>query len=107
MEQNYGEKTYTVQRDSGDRLDAAAKSIARRDGVSYRDALVKASKELPQLFQAWDSGVRTVKNFDKLSASEREMVSLQNDPDRVKFLAGNILDHHAKLLAGGPNSSAG
>jgi hypothetical protein len=94
------EVSYSVQRDAGDRLDAAARDIMRRDNLSYRDALVKASKELPQLFSAWDTGVRTAKNYDKLPESEQQMIHAQNDPNWVIQLAEAVFDHHANLMAG-------
>jgi hypothetical protein len=34
-----------------------------------------------------------------LSPIERQMTLLQTDPDRVRFLPGAVMDHHAKLFA--------
>src|SRR5262249_62337239 len=55
---------------------------------------------MQRMFSAWDPGVRTAKNYEQLSASEQAMILLQNDPSRTRLLAGDLLDHHAKLMAG-------
>src|SRR5262249_59166987 len=55
---------------------------------------------MQRMFSAWDPGVRTAKNYEQLSASEQAMILLQNDPSKTRLLAGELLDHHAKLMAG-------
>src|SRR5262249_23629009 len=45
-------------------------------------------------------GVRTAKNYEQLSGTEQAMILAQNDPAKVRSLAGALLDTHAKLMAG-------
>jgi hypothetical protein len=97
-----------VIEDAGTRLDAAARHIMARDGLDYRSALIQAARKYPKLYESYTSGVRTpAKQYDQLSGSEQLMVILQNDADRVRYLAGNILNTAALRIAGSSNSSAG
>lgn len=93
-------RSYSVISDAGQKWDKKAKAIMERTGVGYREALSQASKELPQLIQAWDSGHLDVKNFDTLSTAFQTMLRALNDPDWVRQLAGSLLDHHATEFAG-------
>ena len=102
------ENQWSVAKDAGRRVDMAVKAFMDRDRSTYAQALVTVKKELPLLYQSYVTGVRaTEKKYEQLSASQREMVLLQADPDRVKFLAGALVDKAAQGLAGGPRSSAG
>jgi hypothetical protein len=101
------EKSYSVQRDSGDRLDKATKDVMKRDGVDFATALKTAGRELPQLFSAYHTGIRTAKNFDALNASDQAMLRLQNDAEYTQELAGAILHDRAMSIAAGPMSSSG
>ena len=52
------------------------------------------------MFSAWDPGVRTAKNYERLTGTEQAMILAQNDPAKTRSLAGALLDTHAKLMAG-------
>src|SRR5262245_20740328 len=107
------DKTFSVREDSGRRLDAAARDLMSRDSaLSYRAALDLAGEQFPQLYASYTTGRRETavvkdEKVYQLSGAARELALLQTDVDRVRFLANGILDHHAKLKAGGPTSSAG
>src|SRR5262245_9648459 len=55
---------------------------------------------MQRMFSAWDPGVRTAKNYERLTGTEQAMILAQNDPAKTRLLAGELLDHHAKLMAG-------
>ena len=52
------------------------------------------------MFSAWDPGVRTAKNYERLTGTEQAMILAQNDHAKTRSLAGALLDTHAKLMAG-------
>ena len=100
------ENRWSVEKDAGEKMDKATRYVMKRDGLKYPEALRVASKELPLLFSAYTTGVREApKQYAR--ESDKRMHELQADPDEVKFLAGNVMDHNALAIAGGPNSSSG
>jgi hypothetical protein len=92
-------RSYVAQ-DAGRKLDRKAKTIMERTGVSYRDALSEAGRELPRALSAWDSGVLNVKDYDTMSTADQTMIRALRDATWVRRLAGSLLDHHAQAFAG-------
>src|SRR5262245_30570361 len=95
------ETSYTVQKNSGEMLDALAKRIMKRDRLDYSNALRVAMKENPATAQAYDIGILVVneKSYAQLAEHEQWMIDLQNNPERTKALAGAQLEKHALALA--------
>src|SRR5262245_6876598 len=94
------EKEWSVKKDAGEKLHAETERVVRRDGVKYAEAFAVVKEANPLTFAAYDTGIRSAPQEYRLAESDKRMIELQNDPDQVKSLAGNILNHHAMALAG-------
>ena len=92
----------TVVKDSGNQLDRIAQGIRQTKNISYTDAFRRACNENPELYRRYDTGeIGDVRKYDRLNPADRELILLQNDPVRAQYLAGAVLDHHAKLICAG------
>ncbi len=96
----------TIKKEAGDRLGRIAQVIKENEGIrDYAVALNMACERNPSLFYRYTTGnVGDVRQY-RLSEVDREMLSLQKDPVRVRFLANNALDRYARETAGGEGSN--
>ena len=95
----------TIMRIAGDELDRIAQQIRHTEGINnYAMALKAAGERNPELLRRYNTGAVSEAKDYQLSRIDRAMVALQADPDKVRFLAGIILDQGAKRLAAGKNS---
>src|ERR1051325_6053745 len=96
----------TIKKEAGDRLDRIAQVIKENEGIrDYAVALNIACERNPSLFYRYTTGtVGDIRQY-QLSEVDREMLLLQKDPVRVRFLANNALDRYARESAGGEGSN--
>ena len=95
----------TIKKEAGDRLDRIAQVIKEDEGIrDYAVALNMACERNPSLFYRYTTGNVGDRQY-QLSEVDREMLSLQKDPVRVRFLANNALDRYARETAVGEGSN--
>jgi hypothetical protein len=88
----------TIETDAANKLDKIVQNINQEEGIKdYKQALMLAFERHPELAHKYSWGTTgNVRTYD-LQPIEREMVLLQSDPGRVRFLAGSVMDHYARF----------
>lgn len=87
----------SIQKNAAIEVERKTQNYKESHHVNYKIALVKVLEANPELKRRYDSGnTADVKSYaDTLTAAQRAMVLLVNDPERTRFLASSVLNHLA------------
>lgn len=84
----------SITKNAGDKLDAKAREFMRNEGCDYRTALYRVNRTNNDLSRAYHYA--ETEEPKGLSAAQKAMNELLNDPAETKVLAGFCLDSLAR-----------